>query len=114
MAQSDRNMIWQGDCVGAFMVSAMSYLFRRRDLLGDSEAFAGALETLAVFVALGMRMISRLSASMVSCRRSTSSKHDADYSGLIFDLDADLGAHVFPLCYLWQTNRAERRTQIRA
>jgi hypothetical protein len=39
--------------------------------------------------------------------------HDTDCSRLIFDLDRNLSAYVFPLCYFRHTNRVERRTQIR-
>jgi hypothetical protein len=62
--------------------------------LSDIKAFAGALRAFRYSSLLGLRTISRLSASMVSWRCSTGSRMMPDCGRLILDLDGDLTAHT--------------------
>ena len=69
-----------------------SCLFTRWDLPGDSEAFAGALKSFAVFVALGIA--DDLAFERFDCVLQVFNKlaHDTDRGLLIFDLDGAVAA----------------------
>jgi hypothetical protein len=84
-----------------------SCLFTRQDLLGDSEAFTGTLESLAVFVTLGIADLAfeRFDGFLQVFDKLA---HDSDRRRLIFDLDGDPLLMKFVLTKRGQSHHRSR------
>jgi hypothetical protein len=95
------------------MVKAMPLPLHAQDLLGDSEAVAGALESFAVFVTLGIA--DDLSFERFDRMLQVFDKppHDTDCGRLIFDLDGNLAAHKLILPRRGQSQPAQSNARVK-